>query len=359
MLKDERLAGLSTQYNVARFVSFSPGTEPQVRHLVLGEVDRFEDITSALHALLQLVKTVNVRTFRDDQSKSTPFVYGVGSPNEAEAIVRDFASQGLYTIVNETIDINDGGVSGVTLGGVTEFSPGATPRVVEDPNGDVARLPTPMARAMLRTVYGFDPQVQADSGQRLEFSVHPLRVGSRASHSLVWEIGQVPDRPLQVHVTWPNAFSRFMGDKAYGLLLAHLSGLPVPQSTVVGRNLAPFTFGRSTGTYETWTRTSPATATPGHFTTVKGWIDPVSLLQREDPNGLVASVIAQEGVDARHSGGAISTLDGPLVEGVAGRGVAFRCAGRVPTRLRRQVSRAFHRPHPRSPKEIGNARHRH
>jgi hypothetical protein len=45
-------------------------------------------------------------------------------------------------------------------------------------------------------------------------------------------------------LTWPNRFSRLLGDKAFGLLVADLHGLPVPATTVVGRRVAPFRFGR-------------------------------------------------------------------------------------------------------------------
>ena len=51
------------------------------------------------------------------------------------------AGEGYLTIVNETIDIHDGGISGVALAGIVEFAPDDTPRAVEQPG--VAALPAP------------------------------------------------------------------------------------------------------------------------------------------------------------------------------------------------------------------------
>jgi hypothetical protein len=328
MLKDERLAHLSTRYNVARFSSFRPG-DARLRYRVTDDdltVDASGEIRleQAIRELLDRSRSVNVRTFLDRDSKNTEFLYGLTSTEEAVAAVRRLAEAGFYTIVNETIDVNDGGVSGVSLGGVTEFAPGATPRVVEATDGRVARLPTQVAEAVLSTVYGIKAAVASEANERLEFSVHPTRVGHRHEHTLYWEVAAAPKVDLQVLPTWPNDFSRFLGDKLYGLLLADAFGLPVPRATAIGRRFRPFSFGTATGTGEVWTRTSPATATPGFFTTVKGWIDPFELLAKEDPMGAVASVLAQESVQATYSGGAISQHGGPsVVEGVAGAGDGF------------------------------------
>jgi hypothetical protein len=326
-LKDDRLAGLAEHHNVAQFLSFTPGT-PVLRHNVTNGVPGSAgaaDVAALLRGLLSDVGSVNVRTFRDGESKSTPFCYGLRDVDEAESKVRDFARDGYYTIVNETVDVKDGGVSGVTVGGVTEFAPGSTPRAVEEEGDFVARLPNAAARAILRTVYGFEPGVEAKPGERIEFSLHPLRVGQRKTHTLVWEVQSVPDVDLSVVPSWPNEFSRHIGDKVYGLLVAHAFGLRVPRATVIGRNVAPFTFGTSTGTAEFWIRTSPATADPGHFTTAKGWLDPFRLLAKEDDDGgLIASVLSQESVPAVFSGGAMGGPGGEYhVEGVRGHGDEF------------------------------------
>ena len=110
----------------------------------------------------------------------------------------------------------------------------------------------------------------------------------------------LPGAPEQAHVAWPNRWSRLLGDKAYGLLVAHLAGLPVPAAQVFPRGTAPFSFGRQTGIAEPWIRTCPVEQVPGRFTTRRGWMDPYGLMQREDPDGTaIASILAQRGVDAK------------------------------------------------------------
>jgi len=233
------------------------------------------------------------------------------------------ARAGLLTIVNETVDIHDGGVSGVAAGDVIEFAPDDTPRAVEEPGA--ARLPRDVALHLLATVYGFEPELDFPGNLRVEFSLHPRRRGTRTAHTIVWEAETIDDAEyLRVDPRWPNRFSRFIGDKVFGLLVADAAGLPVPATTVVARRVAPFRFGTSTKSGEVWTRTSPVVQVPGRFTTVRGWTDPYKLLHTEDPDGTeIASILAQEGVRATYSGAAISTPDGAVVEGVAGTGDKF------------------------------------
>ena len=103
--------------------------------------------------------TVNIRSFRPGRDKGNPFEYGIGKVEDAARIVGSLAAEGYSTIVNETIDTNDGGVSGVTLGGVMEFTPFDTPRGVE--KAGVASLPHQIGLDVLRGVYGFTPDVGA------------------------------------------------------------------------------------------------------------------------------------------------------------------------------------------------------
>lgn len=331
-LKDQRLADLASEFNVARFVSFDP--DGHLRFSTgIGDPTglSLEDVISAL---LARADTVNVRTFRDDDSKSTPFRYQIDNAAEAARCVREFGAAGLFTIVNETIDVKDGGVSGVSMSGVTEFGPGDTPRLVEDPSRTVARLETSMAWAMLGTVYpGVQPPALT-SQHRVEFSVHPQRVGHRSEHVVIWEIGPANEADLQTRPQWPNDFSRHLGDKVFGLLVADILGFPVPRSTVIPRRLGPFSFGTSTGTGEAWIRTAPSVAEPGYFTTSSRWVDPFALLAKEDPQGLVSSVIAQEGVAAAFSGGALSRGEhDPLVEGVTHGGLDFMAGEHIVDQL--------------------------
>ena len=346
-LKDDRLDALADSGNVARFASFGPGAAPALRHLrVLPEsAGAPQDLEAAIALVLAAsAGTVNVRSFLPDRDKGCPFHYGLATVADAAALVRSLAAQGYFTIVNETIDVHDGGVSGVSLGGLVEFAPDDTPRAVEQPG--TAALSQDLASRLLSTVYGFAPELAAATDQRLEFSIHPTRVGYRRSHTLWWESETVEPTVLFAPVSWPNRFSRHIGDKAYGLLIADLLGVAVPRTTVVSRRVAPFSFGRRTGTAEHWTRTCPTEQAPGTYTTVAHWTDPFALLQAEDPDGShLASVLAQEAVDARWSGATIASGAGRSdhVEGVSGSGEAFMQGARppevVPTGVRADVLR--------------------
>lgn len=335
--KDERLVELAEQHNVAQFVSFSEGSEPQVRHSrIRGRtIDAYcRDLRTPIEVLMATVGSVNVRSFRLGKDKGNPFIYGMVKIDEVITSVRALASEGYFTIVNETIDTGDGGVSGVVLGDVMEFAPLDTPRGVEKPGA--VSLPYNLGLEMLNTVYGFRPDVESGEGKRIEFSIHPIRVGYRHSHTLLWEVEHVAPVELEATVFWPNRFSKFIGDKAYGLLIAHLLGLAVPMTTVVSRSVAPFRFGRATCTAETWIRTCPTVQRPGHFRTSFGWEDPYALMAREDPDGsALASILAQEGVDPEYSGASLpGDVEGAdYVEGVAGAGDQFMLGQRSPEAL--------------------------
>ena len=74
-----------------------------------------------------------MRSFTPENPKSREFIYGLKSVAEAALRCAPFGDEGLYTIVNETVDVSDGGVSGVIVGDLIEFAPGDTPRCVEKP----------------------------------------------------------------------------------------------------------------------------------------------------------------------------------------------------------------------------------
>jgi hypothetical protein len=335
--KDAILDRLAQSANVAQFASFAPGTEPAIRFArVHGyEHDDLYSLEEAVGALLAntLEGSVNVRSFDPRQPKSHDFVYGIRDAERAATEVRRLAAAGLYTIVNETIDVDDGGVSGVIHGGVVEFAPGDTPRCVDKPG--TASFPRPVGLSVLETVYGFRPALDYSDELRIEFSIHPLKRGVRHDHTIVWEEERTEPLELRTEIVWPNRFSRFLGDKPFGLLVADALGLRVPRTTVVSRRIAPFAFGTSTSSGEHWLRTAPPEQAPGHFTTTRGWGDPFALLANEDPSGdAITSVLAQEGVEAAYSGAAAAGADGGVVvEGVAGLGDEFMLGIRPPQEL--------------------------
>lgn len=336
-LKDHRLDRLAAHYSVAQFVSFTPDQvelrHSQLRHARPSATDSLEDV---LAMLLQksCSNSVNVRSFLPQRDKGCPFIYGLRDVAEASAAVRGLAQNGYYTIVNETIDVDDGGVSGVLMGGIVEFTPGDTPRGVE--KDGVVSLEYDVAMQLLTTIYGFAPDLKQREDERLEWSIHPGRAGTRHTHTVVWESEAIEPVDLAARHNWPNRFSEHIGDKAYGLLIAHILGARVPRTTVVGRNVAPFSFGTSSGTGDRWLRTCPRVQAPGKFSTTSGWVDPFTLLAHEDPSGSeVVSVLSQEAVDSRWSGATLpdKAAQKSIIEGASGTGQAFMLGERSPDRL--------------------------
>jgi hypothetical protein len=361
LFKDEILDRIAETANVAQFVSFAPGLPAQLRRSRIRGFERnttFPSTAEAVGALLErsVERSVNVRSFHPAQPQSHDFVYGIGTVDEAVATVSRLAAAGLHTIVNETIDVNDGGVSGVSYGGVVEFAPEDTPRCVEKPG--TAALPRTAALCLLETVYGFRPQLDYPHDTRVEFSLHPIKRGLRNDHTIVWEEEEAPPVELRADLLWPNRFSTFIGDKTFGLAVADSIGLPVPRTTAITRRIAPFTFGSPTGTGEHWLRTAPAEQAPGEFTTVHGWVDPFALLQREDgTGGRIAAVLAQEAVEAEYSGAVIATSDGDtIVEGVRGGGDAFMLGERGPEQLPQKVLKHVCDLYARASKALGPVR---
>ncbi len=323
-VKDQQLAHFAAENNIAQFVSFGPGEDPVARYNRIRGVDgAFARPEDAVAALLTVAPSCNIRTFQNPPVKSAPFHYGLTNVAEITDLVRKYAADGYYTIVNETIDVNDGGVSGVALGGVVEFAPQGTPRAVEEPGIFTASYE--VAISILRIVYGFEPEVPKYSDRRVEFSIHPQRVGYRRSHTLLWEMEAVKEVELIARPDWPNRFSRFLGDKVFGLLIAHILGFPVPRTIVISRRVAPFIFGQETSSGERWMRTCPPEQVPGKFTTTPRWSDPFQILAEEDPTGeSITSVLSQDAINAEYSGATSAIVDGSdRVEGVIGQGVLF------------------------------------
>lgn len=324
--KDETLDRLAATCNVAQFVSFAPtGEGPAQQFCRIADFEanhRFKSVSDAILALFERSSegTVNVRSFSAHQSQSREFIYGIETAAAAVAAVERMADEGAFTIVNETIDVSDGGVSGVVIGDIVEFRPDMTPRGVEKPG--YARLPTHRAIKIFKTIYGVDVDFSHGRNGRLEFSLHPRPRGWKMNNVIFWEHSEDFVPKELVKAEWPNDFSRMIGDKAYGLLMADVNGFPVPRTTVISRRVAPFSFGLPTGHEEIWIRTSPREQVPGKFTTARGWQDPFALLQAEDPDGTaISSVLSQQGIAAQWSGAAIETSSGILVvEGIKGTG---------------------------------------
>ncbi len=360
--KDASLDFLAETMNVAQFVSFSPknGKPKQefARIVGLSANESFRNVNEAIETLLRSSsnKSVNVRSFEPSNPQSREFIYGLKKVSDAVDAVNRLTSEGLNTIINETINVNDGGVSGVLMGNALEFSPDDTPRCVEKP-GTVS-LPRGWGRELLGTVYGFPIGLDTSHASRLEFSIHPEPRGWRKSNILVWEYSNQTNVEMATNPVWPNNFSRMLGDKVFGLLVAHHIGLPIPLTTVINRRIAPFSFGRATQSGETWIRTAPNVQVPGKFTTNHGWLDPFELLELEDPQGItISSVISQQGVRQRFSGALIVGADGQLIiEGKRGEGETLMLGVSSPEQLPSEVIGDVEALFARAKASIGNVR---
>jgi len=332
MLKDESLKQIAKEgSNVAQFVSFAPnGTQRLSCIRGASPSKRFKSIESAVEAILKTgASFVNIRSFLPEKPEGNPFVMGrkgLQTPRKVAAKASELLKKGYYIIINEEIDERDGGFSGVLLGNVAEFATRDVPRAVE--KAGLAVLPRLTLFDFVRVVYNHRINIPYDRSYRVEFSVHPGPVGYAKQNQIIWQIEktergrEIPEPRPQ----WPNRVSQDMGDKAYGLLIAHLYGFLVPRTKVFGRFIPTFEFGEETGSPEQcWRRVCPRVQQPGLFTTKHGHVDPFALMKEEDPKGTqIAALIFQDDVEASYSGAAITDGDGRVViEGNTGHGDDF------------------------------------
>jgi hypothetical protein len=343
-LKDEVLDAIAEHANVAQFVSFDPGLK-QRRCRLFGKKRNYR-FPSPLEAVSQLLecspeRKVNVRTFGLGDLRSSDFITGLTRSDEVVNALVQFSTRGLYTIVNESVDVKDGGVSGVSFGNIVEFCPGETPRCVE--YADIASFPRQQGLELLKRVYGFKPKLDYAPHMRIEFSIHPAKRGFARDHTIIWEIDEAEPQKLPNRIRWPNSFSRHLGDKLFGLVLADVLGFAVPSTLALPRRLPPFKFGRPTGASSgvVWMRTCPATKAPGKFATVRGWADPFAIMQADDRTGeLISSIIVQDEVEAQYSGAFLSSESGyPLIEGILGTGESLMLGTEGPDNLPKNITR--------------------
>ena len=187
--KDDVLDHLARRANVAQFVSFGPDLVQRhawIRGRPPGTASaRVEEAVAAL--LAASPEALGQRPQLGAGEPEEPLLpLWLDGPGEILAELRRLAGEGLYTILNETVDVQDGGVSGVAFGDALELAPGDTPRCVEKP--DAAGFPRDLGLRVLETVYGFRPALLPKTEPRVEFSLHPLRRGYRGEHTILWEI---------------------------------------------------------------------------------------------------------------------------------------------------------------------------
>lgn len=333
-MKDEKLDYLVNENiaNIAQFISFSPNSYSKPRYVHIKNIENVinmdnEELIKKL-ILSAPSKKVNIRSFSKTKMKGNKLVFnkGIEDINEIIDTIKRNCSDNKYSIINENIDIKDCGVSGVVLGNVIEFSPEDTPKCV-DKEG-VCSLPREIGLNILKLVYGFSPNVnEFETNCRVEFSIHPKRQGVNSEHTIIWEYEYYDKADYNKKILWPNNFSRFIGDKVFGLLIADSLGISVPKTTVISRKVAPFSFGEETGLKEKWIRTCPVVKEPGKFYTGSEWIDPFKLIEKED-NSIdikIASVLSQDSVESVYSGAAfiLENDNDNIIEGIKGKGDSF------------------------------------
>ncbi len=334
-MKDEKLDYLITNKvaNIAQFISFEPNLNLKTRFIHINNFENNNELSSRkiIEKLILSApsKAVNIRSFSRKTMKGNKLIFnkGINDIDEILNIIKENSLDNKFSIVNENIDINDCGVSGVVLGDVIEFSPEDTPKCVEKEG--VCSLPKEIGFKILKNIYGFSPDINFTPNYRVEFSIHPNRQGVKKEHTIIWEYEYYKKVDYQRKISWPNNFSRFIGDKAFGLLIADALNIRVPRSTVISRKVAPFSLGIDTGLKEKWIRTCPVKKEPGKFYTGSSWIDPFELMVTEEAKGSnrinIASIISQAAVDAIYSGASFIRKNekNDLIEGVSGRGDKF------------------------------------
>lgn len=343
LFKDKVLDHIACTSNVAQFVSFGPGAELKQHYCRISGYEPnhfFNTPEEAVKTLLENAteKKVNIRSYSPEKPEGNPFIKQLESVESVMRELRVLAGEkNLYTIVNEVIDESDNGVSGVCYQGLIEFAPDTTPRCVDDPDIETAVFPFELGMKILEAVYGFEPDLRGREGARVEFSIHPKPQGWKQKNTIIWQSQQRPGKVISNIGLWPNAFSRMLGDKTYGLLVANFFGFLVPRTVVFNRRLFPFIFGKSTGSNEIVTRTSPAVKEPGYYPSRRGWFDPYDVLEgrvlkpeaRKTNSSYqpapLNSVLIQEAVPAIYSGRAKYSYEENklLVSGVSGQGEDF------------------------------------
>lgn len=332
LLKDDKLSFMYEKMgcNIARYISVAPSKE--IRYINIDmEYEHKDNLKNCIIDLIKYSnsKAINIRSFSIKAMKGNNLVYGKNADDIDEIIdiIYENCNANKYSIINEMIDVNDGGVSGVVFGNIIEFAPNDTPKCVEKPN--VCFLEKNMGIHMLKTVYGFSPKFNFEDKYRVEFSLHPRREGILREHTIIWEYEEFEKQKYDIKMKWPNKFSQFIGDKTFGLIVADYMGFNVPYTTVISRNIAPFSFGKETGLKEKWIRTVPIVKEPGKYYTGDKWVDPFLLMQSEESKGSkeinIASILSQSAVESIYSGGAIVAKDeeNDIIEGVVGKGDDF------------------------------------
>ncbi len=221
-------------------------------------------------------------------------------------------------IINELIDIYDGGFSGVIFNGLIEFSHNNTPRCVD--KGTFCSMPLRTGLDLMTKILDRDSRMTFERNNRIEFSFHPREEGILLHNFVIWDLSKFKSsfpNYESIKTFWPNPISELVGDKVFGLFLANSYKYDVPFSKVTLRDGREFSFGKKTSTLEQWTRSCPANYEPGKLPTKKGQLDFNSWF---DEYSNLSSVIIQDSVESEFSGCFLIESNSYVVEGVKGFG---------------------------------------
>lgn len=352
--KDKELVRLANAgYNIAQFFSVAPAgfvQEIKIRGSEsIKDCDRDEYVRDLIALLFKKSgeQRINVRSWHPSSPSGHPFVYGLTTVEEVFETIEKRMGEGLHCLVHETFDVHDGGLPGIIIAGDTvEIIPEGTPRDIE--TEDAFSMPYYFGLEFIRIVTGVNLGINYNHARRLECSIHPKTRGFLNKRTVFWEISsQTTAYPEVSKLEWPNSYSKYIGDKAFGLLVADALGLLVPYTEIYFRKKNPevICFGNKTITNTVWTRTCPAVSTPGKFSTIKSTkvpydvVDPVELMLKDDPKGeFIPTCLIQDGVPAVFSGAAITKHRGGFeMEGVKGEGDAFMMGKKTGDPLPKQV----------------------
>lgn len=198
--------------------------------------DKLTDIVEALKSSSP-AGAVSIRTFTESKPSGNPFSYNCTSTYIAVEQIINWIQAKYYVIVNETIPIIKNSINGVIYDDTISFTLGATPRFVDDNTKDKEPVyPLHIGLSILKILYGKDVDfsIVPERGYRVEFTIYPKKIGYNNNHLVIWEYTKLhkDQHPVTPSYNDVNTLSKYIGNKAYGILLASIFGMRVPKSVL-------------------------------------------------------------------------------------------------------------------------------
>src|ERR1039457_300466 len=117
LYKDEVLNRLAPTVNVAQFVSFAPDLSQRFAWVKgYSPNTQFASAREVCAKLLESAEShrLNIRSFKPESSKGHELIRDLDSVDESMSALHSRANNGFFTILNEVVPLDDGGVSGGT-----------------------------------------------------------------------------------------------------------------------------------------------------------------------------------------------------------------------------------------------------